>query len=105
MCHLQDDLRNSTIYLNDTKNEVSFWKVELSDSAICNHNKLLDDIRNIMVVMIGLNSQLYILNAENYKNIEEVIRQKVGFDQYYDSLVSTFQKRLESSFEDFFVFR
>ncbi|UJB72994.1 hypothetical protein HRE53_30145 (plasmid) [Acaryochloris sp. 'Moss Beach'] len=73
---LQDNLSLARVHLSIANSELAFWKVKLSPSFSEQHNIVIKDLSNIVTIMVGLNSQLYLMFADDYENRKEVISHK-----------------------------
>jgi len=92
------------VSLNQSKSELTFWKVRLSDTFDEKHNSFNNDLTNIDVVMTGLNSQLYHHYFNDDENLDEVLRNKNMYDQYVNAATALLDERVLLGFEKVFIF-
>lgn len=101
---LSSSLYSARFELNDSKRELAFWKVKLSDSFNQKHDSLNKGLNDINVIVRCLNNQLYHYYLQEDENIEEVLRHKNMFDQSMNSVTEILNERVSLGFEKVFKF-
>jgi hypothetical protein len=102
--NLQHSLPLAKQKLNQAKSELTFWKVRLRDSFEKKHNSLNDNLSDISVVMMGLNSQLHQYYVEDNKNTTNISSEKQYYDDYVSSAINILDEIMLLGFEDVFNF-
>ena len=102
--NLSQGLYSARIKLNQSKSELAFWKIKLSDTFDEKNNSFNKDLANINSVMTSLNSQLYCYYSNDNENLDEVLRHKEMYDQYMNSVTNLLDERVLLGFENVFKF-
>jgi hypothetical protein len=102
--NLSHSLYLARVNINQVKSELTFWKVKLSESFEAKHNSVNNDLANIGVVMMGLNSQLYQYYVKDKENLESVFSEKKMYDKYINSVNCILDERVLLGFEKVFKF-
>ena len=99
------DLYQARMSLMNTKNELGFWNVSLTDEFNKKHEVLVKELGSISVITTCLNSKLFhFINGER-GNMNDVIREKNMFDERYRLTNDISYKRITMGFEKVFKFK
>lgn len=85
--------------------DLDFWGVALSADWEVKHQSFLKEVRNIHVVVISLNSQLYHFYLKKIDNMHEIIRHKELFDTCFANIKNIIDERMKMGFERMFQFK
>lgn len=98
-------LYQSKVLLINSKRELAFWNVELTDGFCKKHDELIKTLNDISVVSTCLNSQLHHMILLKSDNTQEVVREKQMFDESLGKVSNILHQRITMGFENVFKFK
>ncbi len=99
------ELYQSKVMVLDSKRELAFWDVSLTDDFSEKHNEFIKNMDSISVISNCLNSQLYHFLIKDDDNMSEVIREKKMLDEKIRAVHEVISQRIEIGFEKVFHFK
>ncbi len=99
------ELYQSKVKVLNSKRELAFWKVSLTEDFSEKHDSFIKALDSISVVSNCLNSQLYHLLLKDGGNMNEVEREKKMLDEKFFAAHKIISERIDMGFENVFSFK
>ena len=99
------ELYQSKVMVLNSKRELAFWKVSLTEGFSEKHDEFIKELDAISVISNCLNSQLYHFHIKEADNMNEVIREKSMLDDNLSRAYKIINERIDMGFEKVFSFK
>lgn len=98
------ELYQSKLIVLNSKRELAFWKVSLTECFGEKHKEFIKCLDSISVITSCLNSQLYHFHIKEADNMKDVIQEKKMLDEHFIIVYKIINERIDMGFEKVFIF-
>lgn len=99
------ELYKSKVMVLNSKQELAFWKVSLTEDFGKKHDEFIKALDEISIISDCLNNQLYHYHINEAGNIDEVVREKSILDDKVSLAYKIINERIDMGFEKVFLFK